>query len=203
MRWFRRGPRRSPWLIVGLGNPGSGYADNRHNVGFMTVDRWAGRHGIPVTRKKPWAVLGEGEAAVDSETVRVLVAKPRTFMNLSGDAVLELSRRYHVAHEKLVVVSDDMDLPLGKVRLRQRGSAGGHKGLASIIERLETDAFIRLRIGIGRPQDTAVDPVEYVLTHFSPEERAVVDEAMSQACDALDWVLAKGADSAMNEFNAR
>ena len=202
MRWLKRGPRGSPWLIVGLGNPGAGYVGNRHNVGFMTVEGWADRHGIAMNRKKPWAVHGEGEIALGGSRLRVLLAKPRTFMNASGDAVLELTRRHHVVPAKLVIVTDDMDLPLGKIRLRQRGSAGGHNGLASIIERFGTDDFARLRIGIGRPEDAEKGNVEHVLTDFADAERQVIDEAVSRACDALDCVLADGVDRAMSRFNA-
>ena len=141
MKWLRRGPGVAPWLIVGLGNPGGGYASHRHNVGFVVVDRWAERHAIDLSRKRSFAIIGEGKVRGDAEELRVIAAKPRTFMNLSGDAVREVIRRYHGRPSHLIVVHDEMDLPLGRIRLRERGSAGGHKGAASIIASLRTDAF--------------------------------------------------------------
>ena len=200
MKWFRRQPQAAPWLIVGLGNPGGRYARNRHNIGFMVVDRWAERHGLDVTRKRSFAILGEGKARLGDEEMRVIAAKPRMFMNESGPAVRELIRRYHGRPERAIVVYDDMDLPLGRTRLRERGSAGGHKGIASIITSLGTEAFNRLRVGIGRPGEQG-GAVEHVLGDFSDGEAEAIDQAIARAADALDWALTQGVPSAMNEFN--
>ena len=202
MRWFRRRPRHSPWLIVGLGNPGARYAANRHNIGFLAVERWAARHGIELSRKRPWALLSEGTAVIASQSFRVLVAKPRTFMNLSGDAVGEVVHRYHVDIDRLIVIYDEADLPLGKLRIRERGSAGGHKGIASVLEELGTEDVLRLRIGIGRPGDPDADTIDHVLGDFTDQEAAVVNGALAQAMDALDCMLAEGPASAMSRFNA-
>jgi PTH1 family peptidyl-tRNA hydrolase len=202
MSWPGRRPRKQPWLILGLGNPGAEYARNRHNVGFMIADRWAERHGVRVDRRRSWAFQGEGDVEIERRAFRVLVAKPRTYMNLSGDAALELTRRHHVPPGQVVVVYDDLDLPLGRLRIRERGSAGGHRGMASIIERLGTDQLIRMRVGIGRPAGGSADAAGYVLGDFASAERDAVEEAMGRACDALDLILAQGVGAAMNRFNA-
>lgn len=201
MKLFRRQPRRDLRLVVGLGNPGERYAGSRHNIGFMAVDHWARRHRLSLTRRRPWALVGEGDVAIEGASLRVLVAKPRRFMNESGDAVVELVRRHQIDLEHLIIVCDDLDLPVGRLRLRERGSSGGHRGLASIMQRLGTEEFPRLRIGIGRPEGAGADPVDYVLSGFRPAEREVVEEALARASDALDWVVARGTASAMNRFN--
>ncbi len=190
------------WLVVGLGNPGKEHARNRHNMGFMVADRWAERHGIECSRRRPWAVQGEGQAEIEGRTFRVVVAKPRTFMNLSGDAVIEITRRRQVAPQRVIVVYDDLDLPLGKLRIRERGSAGGHKGMGHIIQRLGTEDILRIRAGIGRPQGEVAGAADYVLGDFSRSERDAVDEAIARACDALDTLLAQGVQAAMTRFNA-
>ena len=202
MKLFQRQPRRVLRLIVGLGNPGERYAASRHNVGAVAVERWARGHGIPLTRRRPWALTGEGEVAIQEASLRVLAARPRRFMNESGDDVSQLVRRHHIDCSHLIVVCDDLDLPLGRLRLRERGSSGGHRGLASIIKRLGTEEFSRLRIGIGRPESSGADPVDYVLRDFRPAEREAVEEALTRACDALDMALAGGIASAMSQFNA-
>ncbi len=181
---------------MGLGNPGKEYVRSRHNVGFMCADRWAERHGISFDKKRPWAVIGEGEL----DSCRVMIAKPRTFMNLSGDAVHEMANRWHVQPKDLLVLYDDMDLPLGSLRLRERGSAGGHNGIKSIIERLGSQEFLRLRIGIGRPNGDA-DAIRHVLSQFTRDEAQVLDEALDRACDAIDCILSEGITPAMNKFN--
>ena len=201
MRWFRKRQRQSPWLIVGLGNPGARYATNRHNIGFLAVERWAARHWIELSRKRPWAILGEGMVEIDSQSIRALVAKPRTFMNLSGDAVGEAVHRYHIDSDKLVVVYDEADLPLGKLRIRERGSAAGHRGMGSVIETLGTQDVLRLRIGIGRPGEPNADTIAHVLGDFTAEEAKVVEQVLELAVDALDCVLAEGPASAMSRFN--
>lgn len=207
-----------PWLIVGLGNPGKKYDRSRHNVGFMVLDRWADRHHLEFNRKREWALVGEGEISLadDSRPLasevgpfrsglvnrRVLIAKPRTFMNLSGDAVVEMVKRHGVPPARALVVYDDMDLPLGKLRLRERGSPGGHNGIGSIIARLGTQEFPRIRVGIGRPQGrVGYEAIGHVLGEFSAAERPVLNEALDRACEAIDGVLAKGMGAAMNIYN--
>ena len=201
MRWFRRGPRTPPWLIVGLGNPGPRYERNRHNVGFMVVDKLAERHRIDVGRKRPHAFVGEGNADLSGEAVRVVLAKPRTYMNESGEAVVRLAQASGAPKARMLVIYDDLDLPLGKLRVRAKGSPGGHNGIKSIVARLGTDAFPRIRVGIGRP--TGVEgAVGHVLGDFTAGERDRIAPAMALAADAVEWTIAHGVESAMNCFNA-
>ena len=186
-------------LIVGLGNPGKAYAGNRHNVGFQCIDRLSAEHRIPVKerrlRLKPLkAVFGRGEVG----GTPVVLAKPRTFMNLSGRAVAQLVRRFGITPDDLIVIHDDMDLPLGKLRIRRGGSAGGHKGVASVIDSLGTEDFARVRIGIGRPDG---DEVSYVLGDFTAEEKEVVTQAVGQAAEAVRCILSDGIEAAMNRYN--
>ena len=181
-------------LIVGLGNPGKAYASNRHNVGFQCVDYFARKHGIAIRERKARAKVGLGEVAEKG----VVLAKPRTFMNLSGQAVSRLVRQFNVPLEDLVVICDDLDLPLGRVRIRQRGGSAGHKGMESIIDSLGSQDFPRIRVGIGRPDG---DEVSYVLSDFTAEERDVVREAMADVADALYCILTEGIEAAMNRYN--
>lgn len=201
MRWFRRGPRTPSWLVVGLGNPGPRYERNRHNVGFMVVDKLAERHRITVGRKRPHALIGEGNADLGGDSVRVVLAKPRTYMNESGEAVVRLAQASGSPKDRMVVVYDDLDLPLGKLRVRAKGSPGGHNGIKSIVGKLNTDAFPRIRVGIGRP--TGVEgAVSHVLGDFTDEERERIGPAVELAADAVEWAIAHGVESAMNRFNA-
>lgn len=186
-------------LIVGLGNPGKAYAGNRHNVGFRCIDRLAAEHRIPVRerrlRLKPIkAVFGRGEVAVTP----VVLAKPLTFMNLSGTAVAQLVRRLGVSPDDVIVIHDDMDLPLGKLRIRRGGSAGGHKGVTSVIDSLGSDGFIRIRIGIGRPDG---DEIAHVLGDFTADEKSMVTETVERAAGAVSCILGDGIEAAMNRYN--
>lgn len=183
-------------LIVGLGNPGREYQGTRHNVGFEAIDRLARKHGIQVRSRRNRALVGEGE--IQGE--RVVLAKPQTFMNLSGEAVSGLARRYRVDPSEIIVITDDVNLPLARLRIRQRGSAGGHKGLASIIRSLGTEDFARIRIGVGSP--TGQDMVDYVLGKFGREEREAARAAVERAAEAVELILREGIESAMNVFNA-
>ncbi|MDI6907263.1 MAG: aminoacyl-tRNA hydrolase [Thermoanaerobacterales bacterium] len=180
-------------LVVGLGNPGGAYVRTRHNVGFMVIDQLARMLRVSVSRRQGEALTGE--AAVRGR--RVLLAKPQTYMNLSGNAVGALSRRLRLLPEEILVVSDDMDLPFGRLRLRPGGGAGGHRGLVSIIEALGTDRFPRLRVGIGRGEEA----VGHVLGGFTPAEDAVLDRVLETAARAVLTVCADGLDRAMNLFN--
>lgn len=187
---------RRVYLIVGLGNPGPRYARNRHNVGFQVVERLAARVGATFANHPGKALACRATLA----GAPVVLAKPQTFMNLSGGSVAALVHWYHVDPLKnLLVVYDDLDLPLGKIRLRPAGSAGGHKGILSIIEHLRTQNFARLRVGIGRP--THGEPYHYVLEDFAPDEWAIMEGAQERAADAVECFLAEGLTVAMNRFN--
>jgi PTH1 family peptidyl-tRNA hydrolase len=183
-------------LIVGLGNPGEAYARHRHNVGFMCLDILAQRHGLGFRRTRQRALVAEGTISGR----RVALAKPITFMNLSGQAVSLLMRHYNLPVNRILVIYDDLDLPLGRIRIRPSGSSGGHKGLQSIIEHLGSFNFPRIRIGIGR--DPTMDPAEYVLSPFRPEEVEVVQKALEAAANAVETVLTHGLEEAMNRFNS-
>ena len=194
-RWTRP-PSRPDLVIVGLGNPGSEYAQTRHNMGFRCLDRIAGDHSIALSRRHRSALVGEGVV----EERRVVLAKPRTFVNRSGQAITFLLARYRTSPRELLVIYDDLDLPLGRVRLRPEGSAGGHNGIKSITHALGTQDFPRLRVGIGRPPAGA-DQVEYVLGTMSEEELEPASEAVERAAEAVASVLADGIAAAMNRFN--
>jgi len=185
-------------LIVGLGNPGKEYESTRHNLGFMLIDKLAGDAGIAVGRRECSSLVGRGEI----EGSRTKLVKPQTFMNLSGHAVSCLVAKIESESpvEQLVVISDDLALPLGKIRIRERGSAGGHNGLKSIIAALGTDEFVRLRIGI-QPDHPISDSKRFVLDPFSKSERAVVTEVLDQSANAIRTIIRDGALKAMSEFN--
>lgn len=183
-------------LIVGLGNPGPEYASHRHNTGFQCLDRLARAHGLAFTRQAFRARLAQGEI----RGVRVLLARPLTYMNLSGQAVGPLVRHYGFLLPDLLVIYDDMDLPLGTVRLRPRGGAGGHKGIRSIIEALGSQDFPRLRVGIGRPP-AGEDPVDYVLSDFTSEERAVMEGVYERVLVTVECWLTEGIVEAMGRYN--
>jgi PTH1 family peptidyl-tRNA hydrolase len=184
-------------MVVGLGNPGAEYASHRHNAGFLVVEALAQEHGLVFARRRrARAYVAEG--CVGSQ--RILLAKPQTFMNLSGRAVGRLSRAYGIAPESVLVVYDDLDLPLGRLRMRSEGGAGGHKGMRSIIETLGTQSFPRLRVGIDRPPGR-MDPADYVLQPFSSEEQACISESLQRAVAAIECWLAEGVVAAMDQFN--
>ena len=182
-------------LVVGLGNPGSRYERTRHNLGFRVIDTLAERWRIEVTRQKFNALVGDGTVA----GCRAVLLKPMTFMNLSGQAVQAAVAFHKLPLEELLVVSDDMDLPTGQLRVRASGSSGGHRGLENIIQLLGSDSFARVRIGIGRSDRDAA--VEHVLSVFSADEEAVADEAVQRAANAAECWLAEGVTAAMNKFN--
>jgi len=190
-------------LVVGLGNPGQAYAAHRHNVGFWCVKRLARNWGIRFKSSR-WARVGEGQ--VDGQPV--VLAKPRTFMNRSGDAVASLLQRYNLSPQQMLVICDDLELPAGRIRLRPRGSDGGHNGLRDIIYAIESEDFPRLRIGIGRPRTAAGEPVthplvvaKYVLGEPEPEEQEALEAAVEQAAEAVACILREGLAAAMNRYN--
>ena len=183
-------------LIVGLGNPGPKYAANRHNAGFRCVERFGSTLGLTFDKLQKQARVALG----DVHGQRVILTKPQTFMNESGRAVGRLVRFYKVQLGRLLVVYDDLDLPLGTVRLRPGGGSGGHKGMRSIIEHLGSEDFPRLRIGIGRPPGR-MDPAAYVLQDFSADEEPLLEDALEQAVIAIETWLRDGIDTAMNRCN--
>jgi PTH1 family peptidyl-tRNA hydrolase len=188
-------------LIVGLGNPGKEYESTRHNLGFMLIDKLADDEGISVNRRECSSLVGRGEI----EGTRTKLVKPQTFMTLSGHAVACLLRKIESESPaerigQLVVISDDLALPVGKIRIRERGSAGGHNGLKSIIASIGTNEFIRLRIGI-LPEHPISDSKKFVLDSFSRGERSVVEETIELSAKAIRTIIRDGALKAMSEFN--
>lgn len=181
-------------MIVGLGNPGLQYAKTRHNVGFRVLDKLAKKLDCQVTKEKHKALLGETRMGQE----KVILVKPQTFMNLSGEAVLMLAQWYKILPQEIIVVYDDLDLVTGRLRIRGKGSHGGHNGMKSIIALLKTDAFPRLRVGIGSPNFAVAD---YVLGSFTKEEEAIMDHAEEKAVQALLGIVENGLDKAMNLFN--
>lgn len=212
-------------MVVGLGNPGPEYARHRHNIGFQVLDLFAERHDLAFDKFQkrarlaigPVAISGAASASTSASASalsstppwhgRIVLAKPMTYMNASGEAVAALASFYKIAPADILVVHDDLDLPLGRIRLRPGGSAGGQKGVASVITRLGTDGFHRLRIGISRPgapgsgAPPSMDPADYVLQPFSAEQEAEMVFVRQRAAEAIEAWLALGIEAAMNRFN--
>lgn len=185
------------FLIVGLGNPGTAYQNTRHNIGFEVIDLLAGQENISVSEKKHKAIIGKG--LINGQ--KVLLAKPQTYMNLSGESVRQLVDYYDIDPiEELLVISDDISLEPGQIRLRKKGSAGGHNGLKNIIAHIGNGDFKRLRMGVGAKPE-GYDLADYVLGHFSKEESDLMGEATKKAADAVRLLLLEGIDAAMNRFN--
>jgi len=190
-------------LIVGLGNPGRGYANNRHNVGFVCLNHFARKQGIRFDRKQGKARIGTGEVAGS----KVLLARPQTYMNLSGQSVSRLMKKFNINLNDLLIIHDDLDLPLGKIRLRHGSSSGGHKGIDSIISSLGSQDFTRLRVGIGRPateglaETSEADIIAYVLSNFTSEEKQIVVQVIPRASEAIYCLLSQGLVAAMNKYN--
>ena len=185
-------------LIVGLGNPGPEYAWTPHNLGFLAVDRVAERVGVRIRRPEGKSLVGLGELA----GVEIVLAKPQTFMNASGLAIRDLIERFDASPAELILVADDAALPWGAIRIRERGSAGGHNGLKSVIGAIGSDAFIRVRLGVG-PVPAGADMADYVLHAMNHVEMERSAEMVDAAAEAVEWILEKGVASAMNRFNRR
>ncbi len=183
------------YVIVGLGNPGKQYEDTRHNVGFKTIDYLSARWDIPVKKIRFRALIGEGMVGRE----KVLLVKPSTFMNASGESVGEIVRYFGVAPENVIVVQDDVALPVGRLRIRPSGSDGGHNGIKSILYHLQSDKFIRLKIGVG---GAAHDMVSHVLGTFSKEDGIAVTNCIKASDEIMETILEKGCGEAMNRFNS-
>lgn len=185
------------WILCCLGNPGREYDNSRHNVGFLTADTLARRTGVEIRRIRFKALTG----VVELGGCKVLVMKPNTYMNLSGVALQEAAAFYKVPPERCLVVSDDVSLDPGRLRLRRSGSAGGHNGLKSIIRMLGSDNFPRIKIGVGKKPHPDYDLADWVLGKFSPEDQKKIAQAAERACDAAECIIAQGMDQAMNQYN--
>jgi len=185
-------------LLIGLGNPGPQYEHTRHNVGFRVLDKLAAKHGWKWAERRSRAILASGTIGAE----KVVLVKPITFMNRSGEAVSELVRWYKVQPEDILVICDDLDLPVGRVRLRTKGSAGGQNGLDNILHYLHTDMVPRLRVGIGRPTNTRMDPIDYVLGVPTSDERILLEAGEDRALEAIQAVVTQGFATTMNVVNA-
>ena len=197
MFFSKRSRQPISWLLVFLGNPGTQYDNTRHNVGYLTGDALSRRVKKRIQRIKFKSLVAD----FDYGGVRVLAMKPTTYMNLSGTAVREAATFHKIPPEHILVVCDDISLPVGKLRLRRHGSAGGHNGLRSIIAQLHSDQFPRLKIGVGQKPHPDYQLAAWVLGHFSPQDAKLIDETADRACDAIDCLLSKGMDQAMAKFN--
>ncbi len=191
-------------LIVGLGNPGLFYANNRHNIGYMCIRRFARDHKIHLNKKQGLARVGRGK--INGE--EVVLARPQTFMNESGEAVSHLVKRYKIVAADLIIIHDDLDLPAGKIRLRQGRGSGGHKGIESIVAQLGKGDFYRVRVGIGRPdiaEDADIDKeqavIDYVLSGFTRDEKKIMKKVIPEVSQAVLCLLTEGIEAAMNKYN--
>lgn len=187
------------YIIAGLGNPGGKYDNTRHNIGFMVIDAVAEKYHIAVTEKKHKALIGKG--IIGGE--KVILVKPQTFMNLSGESIREIIDYYKIEEKtELIVISDDISLDVGTIRIRKKGSAGGHNGLKNIILHLGHDEFRRIKIGVGEKPD-GYDLVDYVLGHFGKEDSELIEESVKKAAEAIEKMITDGSDAAMNQFNKK
>ena len=190
-------PVEGPLLVFGLRNPTARYANTRHNAGAMAVQRLAKRHDIEFQQRSNGTVVGRGD--LWGRDVRLIL--PGVYMNVSGHAVAPMVRRFGKRLDSILIVIDEMDLPLGVVRLRPYGSAGGHNGMKSVIDALGTQDFPRLRVGVGRPEHGGIDPIKHVLARFRPDEQKQLDAALNRAADCLELLIREGIDQAMNQVN--
>lgn len=195
--FFRREPAGVTWLVVFLGNPGAKYAGTRHNVGFMTADVIEKNTGVKINKLKFNALTATAELGGE----KVFLMKPQTFMNLSGTAVRQAAAFYKVPLEKILVLSDDVSLPVGKIRIRRSGSAGGHNGLKDIIAKCGGDGFPRIKIGVGSPPHPDYDMADWVLSTFRNQDAVDIAEATKNAAAAIEELIQNGIDSAMNRYN--
>ena len=197
--FFNKKSSSISWLVVFLGNPGLKYENTRHNAGFMTADALAKDKGVSINRSKYKALTAE--CVIGDE--KVLLMKPQTYMNLSGEAVAEAAKFYKIPPERVLVVSDDVSLPIGKLRIRQKGSAGGHNGLKSIISLLGSDAFPRIKVGVGAPPHPDYDMADWVLSVFKNQDAADMEASAKRAAQAVESYIVKGPEKTMNLFNQK
>ncbi len=195
--FFKRNTGGMDWLLVCLGNPGDKYENTRHNAGYMVADEIGRRKNIPIQKLKYKALTNTTELGGQ----KVLVMKPVTYMNLSGEAVRQAADFYKVPAERILVVSDDTALAVGKLRIRKGGSAGGHNGLKNIIQQLGTDQFPRLRLGVGEKPHPDYDLADWVLGHFQGQDKKDMDASVARAADAVECIVSQGLDRAMNHYN--
>lgn len=186
------------FIICGLGNPGIKYANTRHNVGFDTLDLLAQRHSISIKKLKLKALQGEG--IIEGTSAKIVLVKPQTYMNLSGESISAIVDWYGIPLSNLIIVYDDVDLPLGKIRIRPDGSSGSHNGMKSVIYQLGADNFPRVRIGIDKQPDN-MELANYVLGRFNEEERKIINISIINATDACEEIIKDGIENAMNKFN--
>ncbi len=186
------------YIIAGLGNPGTQYEMTRHNIGFHTIDYIADKLNVKVKKLKFKALYGECEIAGE----KVLLVKPQTYMNLSGESIGDFSRFYKIKPENIIIINDDISLDTGRIRVRPKGSAGGHNGLKSIIYHLNSDEFPRVKMGVGAPQNKDYDLADFVLGRFTKEEIPIMEKAIIKAAAAAEEIIRSGAASAMNKYNS-
>jgi len=187
------------FIICGLGNPGNRYTNTRHNVGFDTIDLLSKKHKIPVSKLKFKALFGKGNIGKTKE--KVILVKPQTYMNLSGESILDIVSWHKSDLSKLIIIYDDIDLDIGRLRIRPGGSAGSHNGMKSVIYNIGEDEFPRVRIGIGKQPDY-MELTDYVLSKFSGPEQKIIDDSIIKAAEACEEIIINGIDSAMNKFNS-
>ena len=195
--FFDRSKGAPKWLVVCLGNPGPKFEGTRHNAGFIAADAISERNGMSVNRLRFKALTGT--CTIGGETVMVM--KPQTYMNLSGEAVIQAVRFYKIPADHVIVISDEMALPVGKIRIKTKGSSGGHNGLKSIIEKLGTEEFPRIRMGVGEPPHPEYDPKDWVLSVFRNRDAEDIADAAQRVAAAVDCYISEGAERAMNKFN--
>lgn len=197
--FIRRQTGPAGWLVVFLGNPGAKYNGTRHNVGFMVSEKLEKKLGIKIDRLRFKALTAQADIGGE----KVLLMKPQTYMNLSGEAVIQAVKFYKIPPERVLVVSDDVSLPVGKLRIRTKGSAGGHNGLKNIIAHLGTDAFPRIKLGVGSPEHPEHEMIDWVLGSFKNQDAVDIEAACAKAAEAVECYITKGADRAMNLYNTK
>lgn len=196
--WKKRDEEPVMKLIAGLGNPTAKYENTRHNVGFAVIDELVDQYNIPLDVIKHKGMYGKGK--IEGQTVILL--KPMTYMNLSGESIMEVAKYFKIPPEDIIVIYDDINLDVGRLRIREKGSAGGHNGIKNIIARLGTEEFPRVRIGVGM-KPARMDLADYVLSHFSEDEQALMNQGYERACEAVKLMLADDIAGAMNQYNGK
>lgn len=195
--FFKKSNEPFSYLCVGLGNPGKKYENTRHNVGFVAIDKCAKEYGIKINKSGHHSLYGTGKIG----DCKVIFAKPQTFMNLSGTAVLELCSYYNIPPEKVLIICDDIALPTGKIRIKRNGSSGGHNGLKNIEGMICSQEYPRIKIGVGERENKEEDLKDWVLGNFTDDEKKLIDECTDKACSALNLIISGEIDKAMNQYN--